>query len=139
MPGGVFKEIAEQVYSRNVYMAPAVCKPDTTLLMTPYVKNGLKKNLELVLTELKLPYVQSQSDAEWVTASPTINNIDIRKNVIENGLVPDVKGMGARDALFLMEKVGLRVRITGYGKVTSQSIPAGSRIVKGSLISLELK
>lgn len=139
MPGGVFKEIAEQVYSRNVYMAPAVCKPDTTLLMTPYVKNGLKKNLELVLNELKLPYVQPQSDAEWVTASPTINNIDIRKNVIENGLVPDVKGMGARDALFLMEKVGLRVRITGYGKVTSQSIPAGSRIVKGSLISLELK
>ncbi|SHE52693.1 penicillin-binding protein [Dysgonomonas macrotermitis] len=139
MPGGVFKEIAEQVYSRNVYMAPAVCKPDTTLLMTPYVKNGLKKNLELVLNELKLPYVQPQSDAEWVTASPTINNIDIRKNVIENGLVPDVKGMGARDALFLMEKVGLRVRITGYGKVMSQSIPAGSRIVKGSLISLELK
>lgn len=139
MPGGVFKQIAEQVYARKVYMAPSACKPDTALLMTPYVKSGSKKDLELVLSSLNLPYTPSQDDAEWVVATPSINKIDLRKNVIENGLVPDVKGMGARDALFVLERMGLRVRIQGYGRVVSQSMPSGSRIVRGSSISLELK
>lgn len=139
MPGGVFKEVAEKVYANKVYKSPAVCVPDTALLMLPYVKNGSKKNTEVVLNELKLPYTLPTGNAEWIITSPTINNVSLKGNVIEKWIVPDVKGMGARDALYLLESMGLKVRIHGDGKVVSQSIASGSRLVKGSTMSLELK
>ena len=54
------------------------------------------------------------------------------------GIVPSVVGMGAKDAVYLLERKGLRVRLNGVGKVRSQSIPGGSRLVRGQTISLTL-
>ena len=53
-------------------------------------------------------------------------------------VMPDVHGMGARDAVFLIESRGVKVRLTGRGKVTEQSIGAGERIKKGMVCSLKL-
>ena len=50
--------------------------------------------------------------------------------------VPDVTGMGAKDAVFALQKRGLRVRINGCGQITKQDIPAGSVAVKGKQITL---
>ena len=55
------------------------------------------------------------------------------------GKVPNVRGMGARDALYLMESAGLRVNLIGSGKVISQSINAGNNAVRGSTVTLTLK
>lgn len=52
--------------------------------------------------------------------------------------MPSVVGMGAKDAVYLLERKGLRVRLNGIGKVRSQSIPGGSRLVRGQTISLTL-
>ena len=52
--------------------------------------------------------------------------------------MPDVTGMGLKDALFLLENAGIKVRFTGNGKVRKQSIAPGNKIVKGSTIYLEL-
>jgi cell division protein FtsI (penicillin-binding protein 3) len=46
--------------------------------------------------------------------------------------------MGAKDAIFLMENAGLRVRLLGRGSVRQQSIPAGTRVRNGDLITLEM-
>jgi cell division protein FtsI (penicillin-binding protein 3) len=46
---------------------------------------------------------------------------------IKKNLVPDVVGMGARDAVYLLETAGLKVKLTGIGKVVRQSLPPGSR------------
>ena len=54
------------------------------------------------------------------------------------GTVPDVKGMGLKDALYLLENAGLRVVIKGAGKVSAQSLPGGSRINKEQTIIIEL-
>jgi cell division protein FtsI (penicillin-binding protein 3) len=53
--------------------------------------------------------------------------------------VPNVKGLGAKDALYLLESCGLSVRLSGKGKVRSQSIQAGSAVRKGQIIYLTLK
>lgn len=53
--------------------------------------------------------------------------------------VPNVCGMTIREALVCLEKVGLNVRFTGAGRVTSQSLPAGSSFNKGTIINLTLK
>ena len=58
---------------------------------------------------------------------------------MENGTVPRVIGMGARDAIYLLEKEGMRVNISGSGKVISQSIQAGSTQAKGKTISITLR
>jgi cell division protein FtsI (penicillin-binding protein 3) len=59
------------------------------------------------------------------------------KTVIKN-LVPDVKGMCIKDALFLLENAGLRVSVKGKGTVKSQSITAGSKAGRGQSILLEM-
>jgi cell division protein FtsI (penicillin-binding protein 3) len=58
---------------------------------------------------------------------------------IQKGKVPNVKGMTAKDAVFLLESAGLSVSLKGYGKVVSQSLNAGTIIHKGVLVKLELK
>lgn len=61
-----------------------------------------------------------------------------RVNEGDKSVMPDVHGMGARDAVFLIESRGVKVRLTGRGKVTEQSIGAGERIKKGMVCSLKL-
>jgi cell division protein FtsI (penicillin-binding protein 3) len=53
--------------------------------------------------------------------------------------MPDVCGMGARDALYILEREGLNVNIQGRGKVVEQSIPSGKVIQPGTTVILKLK
>ena len=53
--------------------------------------------------------------------------------------VPNVRGMGAKDAVYALEQLGLRVRLEGVGHVYQQSILPGSRIVRGQTVTLKLK
>jgi cell division protein FtsI (penicillin-binding protein 3) len=55
------------------------------------------------------------------------------------GKVPNVKGLGAKDAVYMLEACGLRVQLSGIGKVYTQSIPHGSAVKKGQTIYLKLK
>jgi cell division protein FtsI (penicillin-binding protein 3) len=58
---------------------------------------------------------------------------------VDSGQVPNVKGMGAKDAVFAMESAGLRVNISGRGAVVAQSIPPGTNVIKGQTVGLQLK
>ncbi len=57
---------------------------------------------------------------------------------IKHTTMPDVNGMAGMDAVSLLENLGLNVKINGNGKVVSQSVPKGEKIVKGKIITLEL-
>ena len=52
--------------------------------------------------------------------------------------IPNVKGMSGMDALSLLENIGLKVEISGIGKVKSQSLKKGEKLVKGATIILKL-
>ena len=54
-------------------------------------------------------------------------------------IMPDVTGSGARDAVYQLERLGLRTRLEGRGRVAAQSIPAGNKIHKGQTCVLTLK
>ncbi|MBQ9285476.1 MAG: transpeptidase family protein [Bacteroidaceae bacterium] len=56
----------------------------------------------------------------------------------EKGAVPDVRGLGLRDAVRLLEAEGLKVRVSGQGNVKNQSIAPGNKAVEGQTISLQL-
>ncbi|WP_298766421.1 penicillin-binding protein [uncultured Polaribacter sp.] len=59
----------------------------------------------------------------------------LRKNYTK---IPSVKGMSGMDALSLLENLGLKVKISGVGKVMHQSLKKGERLVKGKTITLKL-
>jgi cell division protein FtsI (penicillin-binding protein 3) len=65
--------------------------------------------------------------------------IDSRDLTLTAGTMPDVTGMGLRDAIYLLENSGLRVYYTGRGRVARQSPQAGARISRGATVSIELK
>ena len=52
--------------------------------------------------------------------------------------MPSVIGMGAKDAVYLLESKGLKLTLSGVGKVKSQSLPQGTTIKKGQTISIHL-
>jgi cell division protein FtsI (penicillin-binding protein 3) len=56
----------------------------------------------------------------------------------EYSVVPDVRGMSGMDALSLLENIGLKVKFTGVGRVKTQSLRRGERLVKGRTIILKL-
>ncbi len=58
---------------------------------------------------------------------------------IDSTLVPNLVGMGAKDAVYLMQGRGMRVRLNGWGSVKSQDIPYGATVKKGKTITLQLE
>ena len=53
--------------------------------------------------------------------------------------MPNVKGMTAKDAVFLLESLGYVVKIKGYGQVIYQSVKEGEEVEKGRLVQITLK
>jgi len=64
--------------------------------------------------------------------------VELQPRRVAQGAVPNVIGMGLKDALYLLESSGLLVRVTGKGSVTRQSIGAGTPVRKGQQIVIEL-
>ena len=139
MAGMVFKNIAEQTYVRNTHLAADDCRLDSTLSKLPPIKNGLWTKNKLVLKELGYSPKPAEKNAEWVQIKNDSTNYQAETLKLIDNLVPNVSGMGVRDALYLLEKSGLRVNIAGSGKVVSQSYGPGQKIVKGTTISLVLR
>ena len=92
-----------------------------------------------MLTLLGLPAGETEEPAEWVHVEKDSTAYLPKPLTVNGSLVPNVRGMGARDALYLLEEAGLRVLLSGAGRVVSQSISPGSRLVKGQTITITLK
>lgn len=136
--GSVFSKIAERVYAKYLFFDLAQAK-DSTSVMIPDTKNGNVHETTRILSELDINYNEPGSEIEWCKVSSESNNIRLSEINLNEKLVPNVRGMGAKDAVFLLEEKGLRVRLNGMGKVVSQSITPGSTARKGQTITLTLK
>ncbi len=139
MAGMVFKNIAEQTYIRKVQLTVDDCPVDSLLHKEPSLKNGNWEHNRKMLTLLGLPAAETEEPAEWVKVMKDSVAYLAQPLSLNRSLVPDVRGMGARDALYLLEEAGLRVHLSGAGRVVSQSITPGSRLVKGVTIAITLK
>ena len=136
--GSVFSKIAERVYAKHLFFDLAQAK-DSTSIMIPDTKNGNLKETAYILDELDIKYNKPGNNIEWCKASDERDNVLLSELNINEKLIPNVRGMGAKDAVFLLEERGLRVRLSGMGKVVSQNIPPGSTARKGQTITLTLR
>jgi cell division protein FtsI (penicillin-binding protein 3) len=57
---------------------------------------------------------------------------------IEDNKMPNVSGLGAKDAVYLLERYGLQAKMSGYGRVVEQSPTAGSRVTKNQHVYIRL-
>lgn len=142
MAGSVFSKIAERVYAKNLRfdLSNAI---DSTTNVIPPVKAGDLSEASYVLNSLNVP-VQGDATAEqksgsiWGHTQAAPGAVILQSQEMPTKTVPSVIGMGAKDAVYLLEKEGLKVRISGVGRVKRQSIAGGSRVVKGQTILLTM-
>lgn len=137
--GPVFKEIADKVYSTNIHLHKPLQKVEKPAM--PRVKSGSSDDIKYVLNHLSISshLMNGQAETEWIKASGDVNYISLKELDTDVNLVPDVKGMGLRDALYLLENRGFRVLADGYGAVNYQSLPAGTPIrSRGGTIYIKL-
>lgn len=135
--GPVFKEISDKVYASSLYLesADAVAAYQAH---TPYSKNGHKNELLHVFNELDISIESDGVVSDWVVTQSKDSLVQLFNRYHNNQLVPNVINMGLKDAIYLLENTGLKVRFKGRGSVKSQSIAPGSRVYPGNTINLEM-
>ncbi|MFN9582628.1 MAG: penicillin-binding transpeptidase domain-containing protein, partial [Bacteroidota bacterium] len=140
--GPVFKEIADKVFSSSMHLHPelknVIVETSTDL---PTVKIGRGQALHTIYNKLGItlhtdngtPYLNT-----WVKTTNTGSHIKAEHKSMNGKTMPDLSGMGLRDALYLLENLGVDVVSKGNGKVIYQSVPAGYTITKGLIVELKL-
>lgn len=133
--GPAYKKIAERIMaldrsakndSRNLIASNELPKGDA----------GFRPDFEEVFDYVGLSY-KKNARSRWVEVDPYELNMNIEKKKISTKTVPDVRGMGARDAIYVLENLGLKVDLRGVGKVIKQTLKPGSDI-KGQQVTIYL-
>ena len=141
----VFHNIAEGIMAQSLKLDVTDARDSLSILM-PDVKNGNLIAADYVLTHLGIHSNKNWSGSYtegnpiWGTARKNTSDVVLSKgNTYSMKVVPDVRGMGARDAVFALERRGVKVWLNGRGKVTHQSLAPGHVIKKGETCSLKLE
>lgn len=146
MSGVVFRQIAEGIMAQSLKVSAAEAR-DSSSILIPKVKSGNLYAGDYVLNWLGFDVIGGWKggfkfgDPVWgsVDDSTSKQRLTLVKTTEPpKSIVPDVHGMGARDAVYLLESRGVKTRLRGRGKVTKQSIAPGDRIRRGMVCHLEL-
>lgn len=145
MSGVVFHNIAEGIMAQNLKLDVNDAR-DSSSVLIPKVKDGNLHAADYVLSTLGFNIQNGWSGAfplgepVWGRIVSNTNSLSLqREQTTAKNVVPDVHGMGARDAVFLMEQRGIRVIINGRGKVAQQSIGAGETVKENMVCVLKLE
>lgn len=138
----VFREIADKVYASSPNMRKEI-NPDTNgelaLKEVPYSKDGNIRDLDIVYNELRIPVKgRDKIRSAWIVTSELNKIIEYQNRMVYRNKVPMVVGMGLKDAVYLMESVGLKVVVKGRGIIKEQSIEAGTLVKKNQTVVLSL-
>ncbi len=137
--GPVFKEIAEKTYAfQGLIEEKEKDNDEDEKLVFPEIKKGQSEDLREVISELNIKHVKGDPDSQWANVEVKDDIVTLSDREIVEGRVPNVQGMGASSAVYLMEKAGLQVRISGIGKVKKQSLTPGGKYQKGQTVLLTL-
>lgn len=126
----VVKEIAEKSVATRLEAQVALnfgIKPSYKTVTLPNNNAGNKADVKKVLAYLNINIFDKTGNNDFATTSVKNDSLSLFFRPLPPNLVPNVTGMGLRDALYLLENKGIRVRFSGIGKVKSQSLMPGAR------------
>ena len=138
--GPVFKEIAERVFAFQMLTDESIEEKENEddKIHLPDIKKGQSEDILEVISALKLKNVKGDPDSQWANIEVNEDIVTLTDNKIPEDRVPNVQGMGASSAVYLLESAGLQVRISGVGKVKRQSLNPGAKYQKGQTVHLTL-
>lgn len=137
----VFKEIADKIYARDLDMHKPLEKSlEAGNGIFPVIKAGKYEDLRFICNELAISNHLNSDEDEWVSASISDNAViwNKRETTLDETM-PNVAGMRLRDALYILENKGLKVRYYGSGRVAEQSIMPGSKISRGTTVLIRME
>lgn len=139
--GPVFKEIADKLYgmyvkqSQPVKYAGIAPAGDTV----NYAYAGNKNEVKKIMTSLNVPYADAGSiGTDWAGLTKQNNRPVMQGKTVTDKQMPQLAGLGLKDAVYICENIGLKVSVKGKGKVAQQSIAAGSAFKKGEPVQIVL-
>ena len=132
----LFREVSDKVYVLDKRNQKTLNLENRKY--TPEFKNASSKNITLISKELNIPLNITNGNWIQVLKDTATNEIKTEEIAIQNKIVPDVIGMGLKDAMYILENMGLRVSHNGLGTVTKQSLKQGESCTTGQRIALEL-
>ncbi len=135
----VFRKISDYVMNTDL----SVYEEDTLKKhQIPVSKDGYKKHLTTVFNVLDVPISSDDNMAQWVLTKSKKEEVQLQtRNItrdLEKNKMPNIKGMGLNDVLFLLENYGLKVNYSGRGSVKEQSITKGAQIRRGQNLTIVL-
>ena len=144
MSGVVFHHIAEGIMAQDLKLYVQDARDKESILI-PSAKTGNLLATDYVLNMLGFNVINGWGGAYpfgnpiWGTINQDGNKLIFKEEKINRvNLVPDVKGMGARDAVYLLEKHGIKTIVVGRGRVIEQSIAPNDKVQKGMKCTLRL-
>lgn len=135
--GPVFKELADKLMSSGADPMEAPAAP-VTRDSAQFLYAGATRDMQRVTHVLGVSYVDSSGKDEWSRLYASNLQPVMNGEAVSRQTMPDVKGMGLKDALYLLESMDLKVAAKGRGKVRIQSISPGASIKKNEPVSIQL-
>ena len=137
MSGTVFSAIANKVYASRLKYHAAINEYKKKKKEIPVTKDGNAYDLKKSLKYLKVPAFQQSGD-EWVKTTVKTGRVEMTDRTNTKNVVPNVVGLVAKDAVYLIENSGMNVKLNGFGKVVKQSQAPGKPIYRVGDIQIEL-
>ncbi|HVM89414.1 MAG TPA: penicillin-binding protein [Puia sp.] len=134
----VFREISDKLYAMNAEHNSTLVEAGIKKDSTDFYYAGSSGEIKKIMHVLDVNYEDSSSGNDWARLYGSNNQTVLNKEPINKQLMPDVKGMGLKDALYLLEGMNLKVAANGRGKVKSQSIQPGIAVAKSQMVKIEL-
>jgi len=137
----VFRMVADKIFANgmgswNGGPLDSLARVDNQKVVT---KASTAANYQQLMLTMGRPFDLNVERGKIAQAKlDSSKHIEFSARTVTLGLVPDVTGMALKDAIYLLEKQGLRVQITGSGAILTQSITPGTQAVKGQTILLQL-
>ena len=134
----VFKEVANRLFAINMHNVNSIAQQQKVNEVLA-VKSIKGSEYDVLAQKLKI-LKKAVNTPNWIQHIQTdsMGNFTYSNFVNYKNAVPDVNGMGLKDAIYLLEKIGLKVVPVGKGKVVTQSILPGSKFNKGQKITIQL-
>ncbi len=133
----VFKEVATKIYAMYVEKKTPVVYASARD-SSAYFYAGDAGDMKKVFSTVGISYTDSVQQGNWASVYAQNYSPVMQAAVVKENTMPNVKGMGLKDALHLLESMGLKVTARGKGKVAVQSVPPGTMLAKGLTVFLEL-
>jgi cell division protein FtsI (penicillin-binding protein 3) len=137
----VFRMVADKIFSENMgaWAGPLDSLAKVANGMMP-AKAATARSYQVLLNALAKPAAMQVDYLNTFMQLATDSNrhVTVQQKKVYSDIMPDVTGMGLKDAVYMLESSGMQVQVQGKGKVRGQSVPAGARMAKGQNIILQL-